>query len=222
MSSNDRRATKAPPPISPVSGRSAFVPRRPAATPPKWERWALLDSVLPWEAAALFVGIEPRSINQWKRETFPDDDTFERFEWYVRIIKSRIPATLHSSSSVSLPDLASWAISKGMDIPPELCSMAEAAPVGAMPIEAPPPEATAGPEQEQAAKPKDWTEQARAIADEIDAIDAKAGAYDGVKNISGRVAVTMRERGIRGPRGPIAGSYVMRNALQGGKWKRKR
>lgn len=67
----------------------------------------------------------------------------------------------------------------------------------------------------------DWKEDARRIADEIDATDAKVGAYDSVKNIAERVAKQMRERGIRGPRGPLSGGSVLRDALQGGRWKRK-
>ncbi|BAL24011.1 hypothetical protein [Azoarcus sp. KH32C] len=151
------KVTKAPPPISPVSGRGgAFVRRRPAATPPKWEWWARLGNVLPWEAAALFVGIEPGSVNQWQRETFPDDDTFERFEWYCRIIKSKTPATGHSSPCANLSALASWALSEGLGIPDELRRMAVAAPCvaeAAPPTGTPSPDATARPEEVPAAPP---------------------------------------------------------------------
>ena len=68
----------------------------------------------------------------------------------------------------------------------------------------------------------DWTVQARAIADELDASDAKASSYDSVTHIAERVAVSLRERGIEGPRGPVSGATVLRQALQGGRWKRKK
>ena len=68
----------------------------------------------------------------------------------------------------------------------------------------------------------DWRVQARAIADELDAIDANAKSFSSVTDIAGRVAKRMRERGIEGPRGPLSGGTVLREALQGGKWKRKK
>lgn len=69
--------------------------------------------------------------------------------------------------------------------------------------------------------PDDWKVQARAIADEIDDADAKAGAHDGLRGIADRVAKRLRERGINGPRGPLSGGTILREALQGGRWKRK-
>ena len=70
--------------------------------------------------------------------------------------------------------------------------------------------------------PGDWKVQARAIADEHDAADKKSGCYDSLTNMADRVAKSMREREIYGPRGPLGGKTVLREALQGGKWNRKR
>ena len=70
--------------------------------------------------------------------------------------------------------------------------------------------------------PGDWKVQARAIADEHDAADKKSGCYDSLTNMADRVAKSMREREIYGPRGPLGGKTVLREALQGGKWSRKR
>ncbi len=67
----------------------------------------------------------------------------------------------------------------------------------------------------------DWTVQARAIADELDAIDATAKSHDSLTNIADRVEARMRERGVHGPRGPLTGKTILREALQGGRWKRK-
>ena len=69
--------------------------------------------------------------------------------------------------------------------------------------------------------PEDWKVQARTIADELHAIDHKGGAHDSLTNIADRVAKCMRERGINGPRGPLAAGTILREALQGGRWKRK-
>ena len=64
--------------------------------------------------------------------------------------------------------------------------------------------------------------QARVIADELDAIDANAKSFSSVKDIADRVAKRLRERGIEGPRGPLSSGTVLREALQGGRWKRKK
>ncbi len=69
--------------------------------------------------------------------------------------------------------------------------------------------------------PIEWQEQARAIADEVDKADSP-NAYDSVSHIAERVASAMREKGIKGPRGPLSPATILREALQGGKWKRKR
>lgn len=67
----------------------------------------------------------------------------------------------------------------------------------------------------------DWRVQAPAIADELDDADAKVGAHDSLTSIADRVAERLRERGINGPRGPLSGATILREALQGGRWKRK-
>jgi len=41
------------------------------------------------------------------------------------------------------------------------------------------------------------------------------------RDIAERVARRLRERGINGPRGPLSGGTILREALQGGRWKRK-
>ena len=65
-----------------------------------------------------------------------------------------------------------------------------------------------------------WQEEARAIADELDARDRKAGAYSSTTDIADRVADEMRKRGVEGPRGPLMPANILREALQGKRWKR--
>lgn len=67
----------------------------------------------------------------------------------------------------------------------------------------------------------DWKDSARVIADELAGIDAGCGSHDSISGIASRVAVEMRKRKIYGPRGPLAEGTILRNALQGGQWKRK-
>jgi hypothetical protein len=69
--------------------------------------------------------------------------------------------------------------------------------------------------RDQSAKQDNWCEVARAIADELDQIDAKCGAHDSKSNIADRVAVEMRKRKIFGPRGPVSANTVLREALGG-------
>lgn len=67
----------------------------------------------------------------------------------------------------------------------------------------------------------EW-DRAREIADEINAADVKACAYTSLTELAERVARVMRERGIHGKRGPLTGGNLLREALQGGRWIRKR
>lgn len=62
---------------------------------------------------------------------------------------------------------------------------------------------------------KPWQEHARAIADELDRRDDKAGTYSSIADMADRVAKEMRERTIHGPRGPLSEGTVKREALQG-------
>ncbi|KGC58625.1 hypothetical protein [Burkholderia pseudomallei] len=66
----------------------------------------------------------------------------------------------------------------------------------------------------------DWREVARRVADELHLSDVANGAYDSITNLAERVAKILKARGINGSRGPLNGSTVLREALQGGRWKR--
>lgn len=74
---------------------------------------------------------------------------------------------------------------------------------------------------EPARKDKEWAVCAREIADELHARDVAAGCHDSIVHMAERVATELRERGIHGPRGPLSGPTVKREALQGKKWMRK-
>lgn len=69
---------------------------------------------------------------------------------------------------------------------------------------------------------KTWQERAREIADIFDATDAKSGAHDSLTSIAQRVENKMRTLGIHGPRGPLSSGTILREALQGQRWTRKR
>jgi hypothetical protein len=72
----------------------------------------------------------------------------------------------------------------------------------------------------EAAGADHWTVHARQIADELDLKDEKAGAWSSLKDMARRVAEIATERGIQGPQGPLTAGNILREALQGGMWKR--
>lgn len=82
-----------------------------------------------------------------------------------------------------------------------------------------------------------WKESVRAIADELHARDAAAGAYSSLKDMSERISNALRETGppgdieaarritggakLEGRSGPLSPGNILREALQGGRWTRK-
>ncbi|GAB1424261.1 hypothetical protein MASR2M16_14950 [Thauera terpenica] len=66
-----------------------------------------------------------------------------------------------------------------------------------------------------------WQDEARHIANDLDEYDRATGCHDSKEGIAERVAVELRKRGVWGPRGPLATGTVLREALQGARWKRK-
>ena len=125
-------ASSAPPPITPLrgSGRIATI-QRPPACPPEWSQWEMVGRVETWEAAALSINLEPRRIDRNKNSSFPDDKTYDLFVMRRRAVEVAPWRALgRNQLGVCLPNFVEWSISKGMDIPVELASMAR-------PIEAP-------------------------------------------------------------------------------------
>lgn len=70
------------------------------------------------------------------------------------------------------------------------------------------------------AETKTWQESAREFANEFHIRDKTYGAYTSLREMSGRVAIKMRENNIGGPRGPLSAGTILRESLQGGKWSR--
>lgn len=65
-----------------------------------------------------------------------------------------------------------------------------------------------------------WKDQARAIADELHRRDMVAGAWSSNSDIANRVAKECVQRGVLGPRGRLTANNILREALQGWRWKR--
>lgn len=66
----------------------------------------------------------------------------------------------------------------------------------------------------------DWQAAVREIADELHLKDTGAGAYSSNKDMSDRVAEIARVRKITGPQGQLTAGNILREALQGKRWKR--
>jgi hypothetical protein len=67
-----------------------------------------------------------------------------------------------------------------------------------------------------------WMSQCQQIADEFEEADIRAKAYSSLTDMAERVEVEAEKRGIRGANGGILSKgYILRNALQGGRWIRK-
>ena len=224
-----KRVTNAPPPITPIRGGITRLPR-PAAVAPKWQEWRMEDFVAPWEAAALSLGLEPRSIAQREKRDFRDDATCEDFWMRERIIKNADWAAVgRSMRGIRLPDFAAWAIRKGMEIPDELRALAEGAtPPATQPLDAAPEpqlfsaDADQGEQEDRAQESSTgtWHDRVREVADELHRKDINAGAWSSNKDIAERVASEAIKRGIRGPTGQLTAGNILREALQGGRWKR--
>ena len=132
--------SKAPRPITPARGSAPSWLGRLPDVRPSWDEWAMMDAVTVYEAAALSLDLEPRRHGPNDRYSFPDDQTFNKFEMRCRIIEEGDwPALGRDEFRVSLPAFAAWAISKKMEIPAELRELAHAAlgPEGTTPPKVP-------------------------------------------------------------------------------------
>lgn len=192
---------------------------------PNWREWKSLPSVQAWEACALSLSLDPYSVDAssrddfgtlYERYRFPSQEVADEFDARLRWLLRKIAPwrALSLSEFAGFAVLADWP-----DLPPELVALAQTA---APASEAQPTETReAGGQEAQDGGAAAWQDKARMIADELHAKDKKGGAYSSDRDIADRVATEMRKQGINGPRGPLSGSTVLREAIQGGKWKRK-
>jgi hypothetical protein len=65
-----------------------------------------------------------------------------------------------------------------------------------------------------------WKDEARSEADKIHLASMASGYRLGVEDVAIRVAEKLAERGIESPRGELTAKNILREALQGERWKR--
>jgi hypothetical protein len=114
-------------------------------------------------------------------------------------------------------DVLAMLESRGRKVPDELKHLSQ--------TPKPPPNDDVATSETKQAKPnnsKHWHDKAREIADDIDRRDESQGGQDSLIGIADRVAKKFREMSIQGSHGPLTGSTIKRDALQGGKWVRPR
>lgn len=206
-----------------------------ATSLPDWDLWRHMPSVALWQFCALSLDFDPDSLEvrpggwmspggrlSFEPCSFPSDELAATFDKRYRVLDGQeYRATGRDYDDVDLAVCAAWALSIGWDIPAELRALAACADVR----EQPPGSTTLGTQKQAelsgSPESRGWQEVARTIADELDKKDAIAGAHDSVTSIADRIAAELRARGISGPRAPLSGNTILREALQGGKWKRK-
>lgn len=154
--SNDKKQfpSKAPPPITPISGFKAYgVTTRiaPPAKTPDWDFWLHMPEVRLWQAVALSMNIDPDLLKghpqAWmggpgagpifKENSFSSQAQKDTFGKCLRLLVANLsvkngfsPGTLSMDNphnhGVRLSEFAAWAPTVGWnDIPPELAALAK-------------------------------------------------------------------------------------------------
>jgi len=114
-------------------------------------------------------------------------------------------------------DVLAMLVARGRKVPDELKHLLDKP--------KPPPSDKAATSETEQVKPnnsKHWHDIAWGIADELDRHDEMLMTHDSLINLAERVAKKMRDEKIGGPRGPLSGATIKREALQGTKWVRPR
>lgn len=180
----------------------------------------------------------------FEEKSFPSRDAKEGYSKRLRLLTAYLTDSDHfrihtldiyskARCQIYMADFARWAVfqMKWESLPPEIVVLAESLPnMRPTKIEGSPnideadklPTTPAITASVPITSSQDWHQAARDIADDLDRSDANGHCHDSIKNISERVSVEMRKRKIYGPRGPISDTTILREALQGGRWKRKR
>lgn len=218
--------------------------------PIDWGFWRLRAYVKDWEAAALSVGLNPDAMQHhpqaWMAGTgkpiftaksFVSSDQEREFSKRYRLVvdwvRSHGDHVRHfNGNEVSLRGFARWVIEAGLSVPLEFKSTiadddvadGQALQTPSKTGKSPPAELSDATDVMTAQKgnnPRDvWVPEAHRVADQLHLADNKAGAHSSLADIADRVAKDFRQRGIRGPKVPLAGGTILREALQGGKWRR--
>jgi hypothetical protein len=135
-----KRLTRAPTPPTPVSGAgvthktaqamdAARVARQKAITsayqPPDWMVWRAVPDITKWEAVALSLDADPRSVSDVTQEFESRLLVLQRSHDLIQTARRWEP---NGTPMVRTSEFAAWALSTGWKIPPELAVLGEATP----------------------------------------------------------------------------------------------
>lgn len=214
-----------------------------------WREWKFIPEVSARDACLLSLNLNPHKIQAGQMNEATDyrnRNSYiagvnrhygEEYRLRLRVLKAHLAneipqgtrnrlflGAVHQTEPVRLCEFAAWAMSVGWDIPDELAALAQApetetaAPVAPVKVSH---DGTAS-EDDKPEEANDWKAKCREIADELDAIDAEAGAWSSITDLSERIAPIAIERKIRGPHGQLSAGNIRREALQGNRWMRRR
>lgn len=213
-------------PITPVrSNAGPDLSLQHVFTSPYWGKWQLLDHTLLWKAACLAADIEPPAdgLEIWYEAQLADFP--ERFQLVWQVINadrvlSRL-ATVNISGrmlhQVDIGGFAQWAIAKGLDIPDAL---RKRVPSSDEPTSALPKIAVASTPSAAEPAQRSWQDEARIEADKAHLEATRLGYELTNKQISEKVSAALRARGIQSSRGILTAPNILREVLQGGRWRR--
>ena len=220
MSKSDepKKRSRAPAPITPLRGTGGIVQIPKSASRPDWKFWLTQKTVALWEAAYLTYGIDPESDNYRDIRSFGIEN--EKVAKRARTLENHL-----GNLNTQTPLLAVVALGLSLGwrrMPLKLGRLAIADVVGTRTetntsTNVKSTDLVAAVGSNAANK---WQDEARRVADKLHHHDKANGAHSSIRDIADRVAQDLRGRGILGPRGPLRGNSIMREALQGGKWKR--
>ena len=180
-----------------------------------------------WDLAAAFRDYQAEAqVRQGNAHRAQRDQMNIAIRDGLRVLTAhRVPATqLERGAVISVADARAYLKPLGFELV-EAKEPAEANAPAAQAIEAPPevkPEAGGNEAQDEGRDGNGgtWQDKAREIADELHRKDLKAGAWSSNRDISERVASEAFKRNIVGPTGKLTAGNVLREALQGKRWKR--
>lgn len=212
------------------------IPSPSAPYQPKWERWLYVPRIELGKAIALTLDIDPACLSSGKH-LIPDDFK-TRLAVAIEhlqpggVLSDFAGEARHDSIVVTLQEVARLAQLCRWTLPPEfprhIEQGAEAPPPATQPLDAAPEpqlfsaDADQGEQEDRAQESSTgtWHDRVREVADELHRKDINAGAWSSNKDIAERVASEAIKRGIRGPTGQLTAGNILREALQGGRWKR--
>jgi len=146
----------------------------------------------------------PRSLIDWlsvaRTRRLKHHSWAERYERAVQVLKAA-DLKLHQEAIIAVPPA-----SEGPEAAPEVSDRS-------------------GDHGEQEDRAQEgsagtWMDKIREVADELHRNDLKAKAWSSKEDMSNRLAAEAIKRGIRSSRGQLTAANILREALQGDRWKR--